>query len=321
MRIIMKPIGGYFELELNPGQEYHRAGIRLNLGRTAFEYILRARKAQKVFLPFYNCKVMLEPIKKLGLEFEFYEIDENLESLIDCRKLKKDEYFLYTNYFGLKDRYIKKLTKIGLNVIIDNAQAFYSRPVKGIDTFYSPRKFFGVPDGAYLYTDARLAGRLEQDSSTGRFGHLIGRMECGAEAAYRFFKDNEQLLTAQPLMLMSNITQRLLQNIDYKKVAQTRRENYLCLHQHLHKTNRLKLNLNNEAVPMVYPYLTDKPGLREKLIINKVFVAQYWSNVLQWSNKESIEAHFAERLVFLPIDQRYSSADMLAILDILDKLS
>lgn len=312
----MKPIGGYFELELNPDSEYHQAAMRLNLGRAAFEYILRARKVKKVFLPFYTCDVMLQTVKRLALESEFYKIDENLEPLIDYGKLKKNEYFLYTNYFGLKDRYIKKLVKTGLNLIIDNAQAFYSLPLKGVDTFYSPRKFFGVPDGAYLYTNARLSGRLKQDNSAGRFGHLISRVENGAEAAYSLFKDNEQSLNAQPLMLMSNITQRMLQNIDYKKVARIRRENYLYLHQHLNKINRLKLVLGSKAVPMVYPYMPDKPGLREKLIRNKIFVARYWPNVLEWCDKNTPEYIFAKNLFPLPIDQRIEKIDLSKILNI-----
>lgn len=310
----MKPIGGYLELELNRGEEYHKDAIRLNTGRNAFEYILRARKVKKVFLPYYTCDVMLQTVKRLALESEFYKIDENLEPLIDYGKLKKNEYFLYTNYFGLKDRYIKKLAKTGLNLIIDNAQAFYSLPLKGVDTYYSPRKFFGVPDGAYLYTNARLAGRLIKDNSAGRFGHLIGRIENGAEAAYSLFKANEQSLNGQPLMLMSNITQRLLQNIDYKKVAQIRRENYLYLHQHLNKTNRLKLSLDKEAVPMVYPYFTDTQGLREKLIKNKIFVAQYWPSVLDCCEKNTLEYNFAKYLLPLPIDQRIEKMDLRKIL-------
>ena len=35
-------IGGYFELELPQGEEYHKNAIRLNTGRNAFEYGLGA---------------------------------------------------------------------------------------------------------------------------------------------------------------------------------------------------------------------------------------------------------------------------------------
>ena len=50
----MKPIGGYFSLEINEGQELHAHALRLNAGRYALEYILKARKYRKVYIPYYT---------------------------------------------------------------------------------------------------------------------------------------------------------------------------------------------------------------------------------------------------------------------------
>ena len=61
----MKTLGGYFELELRKGDHYHKTAIKLNTGRNAFEYLLRAKQYQKVYMPYFTCDVMLEPIKKL----------------------------------------------------------------------------------------------------------------------------------------------------------------------------------------------------------------------------------------------------------------
>ena len=142
----MSPIGGYFELELRKGEEYHKDAIRLNSGRNAFEYILRARGYKKVYLPYYTCNVMLEPINRLSLEYEFYHIDEHLEPLFNYNKIGENEAFIFTNYFGLKGKIVQKLSKICTNLIIDDSQAFFENPIAGIDTFYSPIKFFGIPD-------------------------------------------------------------------------------------------------------------------------------------------------------------------------------
>ena len=51
---------------------------------------------------------------------------------------------------------------LGKNVIIDNVQAYFQRPIEGFDTLYSCRKYFGVPDGAVLYTDLEIEP-LEKD--------------------------------------------------------------------------------------------------------------------------------------------------------------
>jgi hypothetical protein len=129
------PIGGYFELELNQGTEYHTHAIRLNTGRNAFEYILRARHYRKVYLPYYTCDAMLEPVQKLGLECQFYHIDANLEPRFDPSAVQEGEGFVYTNYFGLKDGCVELLARTCPNLIVDNAQAFFSRPVASADVF------------------------------------------------------------------------------------------------------------------------------------------------------------------------------------------
>lgn len=54
------------------------------------------------------------------------------------------------------------------NLIVDNVQAFYTPPIKGLDTIYTCRKFFGVPDEAYLYTDCILTESIPYDKSYDR---------------------------------------------------------------------------------------------------------------------------------------------------------
>lgn len=306
----MKPIGGYFELEMNRGIEYHSDAIKLNLGRTAFEYVLRAKKVQRVFIPYYTCDVMLEPIKRTGTIYEFYHIDLNMEPVFDYSSLRTSDYFLYTNYFGLKDKFVANIANRIANLIIDNSQAFFSKPIPGVDTFYSPRKFFGVPDGAYLYSDILLKENFETDDSSDRFEHLIGRIESGAEKTYSKFTENDHRLCGQPIKKMSKITQLLLQNINYKQVAEIRKENFIYLHEQLAGKNLLNFDLNREFVPMVYPFLSKNEGLRDALIQQKVFVARYWPNVLNWARKDSFEYIYTIKSLPLPIDQRLKVKDM-----------
>ena len=81
---------------------------------------------------------------------------------------------------------------------------------------------------------------------------------------------------------MSSLTRRLMASIDFDEAATRRRENYLRLHQALGPINRITLPLADDAVPMVYPFMTNDPTLRQRLIDHKIYVAQYWPNVLQW---------------------------------------
>lgn len=314
----MNSIGGYFELELRKGEEYHKNAIRLNTGRNALELILKVKQYKKVFIPYYTCDVILEPFNKLKIDYEFYSIDEKFEPLFNYNKIKENEGFLYTNYFGLKDSFISTLSVDCKNLIIDSSQAFYSLPKPGIPTFYSCRKFFGVPDGAYLYLVGVSEIDFPLDYSSERFKHLLGRIEFGAEAGYDDFKTNENSLIGQPIKLMSMLTQALLSNIDYDKVIKARKQNFLFLNEYLRESNQLELPVDHDFVPMLFPYLTPNgKNLKQKLIKEGVFVATYWPNVIKDTKKADFEYYLAEQNVCLPLDHRYGKKEMNNMLKIL----
>lgn len=308
-------IGGYFEIELKLGSEYHKDAIRLNTGRNAFEYILKTKQYKKVYLPFYTCDVMLEPIEKTNVNIEFYSIDKSFRPIFDFKKIKTDEVFVYNNYFGICDKQVHEIASKCNNLIIDNSQAFFSPPIPNVDTFYSPRKFFGLPDGGYLYTNKISDYIFEKDTSYNRFEHLLGRIDTNAEQHFRSYKESNKKLQHQPIRKMSNLTQHLLKSIDYEIVASTRIKNYEFLHEFFGESNKLSVALEENAVPMVYPYwIEDGQVLREKLIHNKIFVATYWPNVNEWTSNESLEVNFAKNIVALPIDQRYGTNEMQRII-------
>ena len=313
----MRAIGGYFELELPVGKQLHREAIKLNTARNCFEYILLARNYSKVYIPYYTCDVLLQPLHKHGISYEFYHIDEYLEP-IATPHLKKNEVFLYTNYYGLKQKCVERLVGIyGSKLIIDNAQAFYASRIEGVDTFYSPRKFVGVPDGGYLYTDCILDRNIVQDKSYDRMQHLLQRIDEGAEAAYALFKANSALLGNVPIRWMSVLTERLLEGVDYDRVKSRRVENFRYLHGALAESNRLSIDFLNDAVPMVYPYYTGDFTLRSRLIKEKIFVATYWPNVLQWCSPADTEYALCNHILPLPIDQRYGEEDMERIIQLI----
>jgi hypothetical protein len=315
----MNSVGGYFELELRKGQEYHKEALRLNTGRNALELVLLERRYSKLLIPYFTCDAILEPLEKVGIDYEFYSIDKALEPTFDCSQLETNEGFLYINYFGLKDSYVARLAKKCNNLIIDNSQAFFSLPERGVDTFYSARKFFGVPDGSYLYTKVFDVSKLPFDVSLDRLLHLVTRIEYSAEAGYKEFVKNDQSLIGQPIRQMSRLTKALLSSIDYEFAKQRRRENFSFLHQHLAKYNKMEWTIGKDSVPMVYPLLTDKGDLRATLIEHRVYTAQYWPSVLELVGNDKIEYHLTQNVISLPIDHRYDRNDMVTILAILEE--
>lgn len=319
---MMKAIGGYFSLEVNNGMEWHANAIRLNAGRYALEYILKARRYQKVYLPYYICASVLQPFQRLGIDYEFYHINEQLEPDTELHP-KANEAVLYVNYFGLKNRYASTFCYNYPNTILDQTQAFYSDQGNRFDdksiqcdTFYSCRKYFGVPDGAYLYTDCQLEEDIPQDESFERMTFLTKRIDRSAQEGYADFHANDKGLSDVGLRRMSQLTEAMMRGIDYTEKANRRIRNFHELDNALRDTNNFKWNMDYGTVPLVYPYfISDGVRLRQHLIDNQVFCACYWPNVLEWCDKGSVEYDLAEKLVCLPIDQRYGEDDMSFILD------
>lgn len=313
----MDAIGGYFELELNSGKHYHENALKLNTARNAFEYVLRVRKYKKVYIPYYTCEVMLQPLVKLGISYEFYHVSLDLEPEY-LPILKDNEAFLYTNYFGLKQKCILKLVDIYRSqLIVDNSQAFFAPHISGIDTFYSARKFFGVADGAYLYIDKLLDEDLLQDKSYSRMYHLLQRIDEGAEFAYNEFRKNDDALDNQPIRLMSKLTEKILSGINYCDVQKRRVYNFSFIDHYLKDENHLGVMSISKSVPMVYPFWGKNTKLRQALINSSVFVAQYWPNIKTWCSRTDIEYSLYEHIIPIPIDQRYSLEDMKRMIRII----
>ena len=320
---MLQEIGGYFGLELPASRKVflHDDGYLVNSGRNALELILlHIPDITKLWVPYYTCEVVLEPLKKYGIPYEFYSIDNHLE-IADDLELHSGEYLLLTNYFGIKDRYITEMAdKYGSRLVVDNAQAYFSRSIPGIKTFYSPRKFVGVPDGGIAFTDVQIDMRqYSVDLSWDRCSHLLKRLDMNAGAGYADFKANSRALVGQPISQMSNLTRALLSSIDFERIVRIRQDNFSFLHGKLGQANRLPIGeIGKDFIcPMVYPYYTSDEDLRKRLIDNKVFVATYWPNVLEWCRNGELEADLCKHIIPIPIDQRYGREDMERIIGLI----
>ena len=318
----MKEIGGYFELELTDrGGFPHDDGILVNSGSNALEYILRSLGDVKcVWVPYFTCSIVLKPFKNTGIPYKFYHINQQLE-LSDEISLAEGEYLLITNYYGIKDAYISKLAaKYGRHLIVDNAQAFYTKAIQGVAIVYSPRKFLGIPDGGIVCgIDASRIDTFDADASFDRCSHLLKRYDLGATAGYEDFKSHDAALSTNSIKRMSCLTQSLLRSIDHERVKTARKENFAVLHNTLEKSNQLNIDVcENDDCPLVYPYwIPDGRKLKTHLIQHKVFCATYWPNVFDWCKPSDMEYQLAENVVCLPIDQRYGEKEMEYILKLI----
>lgn len=323
----MEAIGGYFELaDLVEGGEFlHNDGVLLNTGRNALEYILRSiGKVKHIYLPYYTCEVVLEPLKKLNIPYTYYHINTSFE-IANELKPNEGEYLIANNYYGIKDAYVEQLAaQYGDQLIVDCAQAFFAKPLPGIKAFYSMRKYVGVADGGVAYLgnlpdDLVEVGEMEKTDD--HDSHLFKRKQFGAEAGFADYQSNEKKLDNQPVRLMSFQTKWLLDHIEYDNVIARRRENYQYLHEAIGGINAINLpEMYTFACPMVYPFMMrTNSNLRKEMIDNSVFVARYWPNIEKQDGFET-EYNMATNIIPIPCDQRYGKDEMNRIINIIQTI-
>lgn len=314
-----KAIGGYLGLELGVENNYFSESnfVELNSGRNCLEYILKVRKYALLYIPYYTCDVILEPLVKLNIPYSFYDIDDNLEPIFDFETITENHGFLYTNYFGIKDEFIAKVAYSIPNLIIDNAQSLFSLPLQNIDTFYSPRKFVGVSDSGFLSINKKLNDLFEVDISWDRMSHLLKRIDLSAEEGYLDFCNNDATLENQPIKTISSLTKNILHTIDFEIVKESRKENFLFLNEALKNRNKLSISIDDFAVPMVYPFRTKDAELKKKLLNERIYCATYWPSVLEWTDSNKNSYHLTKDIIALPIDQRYSTTQLEIIIKII----
>lgn len=309
----IKEIGGYFGLEELISNEYYPDLTAVNNARCALLYIIKARHYNKVYLPYFLCDSVRLVLEREKIPFEEYRIDRDFLPVLDI-KTNPEEVVYIVNYYGLfNEEKLNSLKNKYGNIVVDNAQAFFARPIKGIDTVYSCRKFFGVPDGGYAYTEAEYQEDIPVDVSMDRMKHVLGRFEgnCASDY-YDFFNDNDESFKEIELRLMSKLTHNILGAIDYQAAKRRREENFAYLSKALGERNVLKMDC--PPGPYAYPfYIQNGMAIKKLLAKKKIYVATLWPNVLETGL--DIETEFTENILPLPCDQRYSEEDMQRVVD------
>ena len=306
-----REIGGYLELERFSGPMMHEDALALSSGRACLSYLIEQRDIRKLLLPDLLCDAVTKVCEERGVAVRRYAIGEDLRP--QAVQPEEDEWLYLVNYYGqLTKEELLSWANRSSRLIVDNAQAYFSAPVKGADTLYTCRKFLGVADGGFLYTDAPPRA-LEADESHGRMGFVLGRFERPAGEFFAEAAANNDRLPTKA-MKMSALTGNLLHAVDYYAVRDRRTWNYRMLHEAFQDLNRLSVRRISGAY--AYPLrLAEGEAIRKELIRKKIYVPQLWPNVLQEQPEDSTACRLTREILPLPCDHRYGREEMAYIID------
>lgn len=306
-------IGGFIEFPTSQLQLYHKNAIATNSGANALRYIIRCLCIRELAIPRYICSVVHEIASEENCIIIPYSIGEDFYPI---ESIPQNIPIIYVNYWGIHGSQCAQMAKNHTKLILDCSQAFFTSAI-GWASFYSPRKFFGVPDGGYaMLPEGSPLIPLKKDTSYAYCQHLLQRADGQRKLSYEFFKKNETRIRNLPLRAMSNLTERILSTVAYAQSAKIRRENFLYLHTRLSSFNLLKITLPFEDVPLAYPFMTYQDSIYSTLLKYKIFIPRYWPN-LSHSLLNSFEYDLANHVLALPIDQRYGLREMQFISDTL----
>lgn len=312
----MRPIGGFFELETGQtfSGDYHPKACALTSGRACLSVILQHVKPTRVWLPFYSCQAVTEPLQLAHVEYQFYSIDANFDPILPV--LNNHDIVLYINYFGLKTETANRLaSQLSERLVVDNTQAFFETSFGGAWSFNSARKFFGVADGAYLYSPNEINGKWPENRDA-QTSHLVSRLNGNLDVAFTEFKRAEAEFDAIPRGISGFSRRILAENVDYQLARERRRRNFDFYDSFLRDQNRLKPARGQEDVPFVYPFLPKISVDRSVFYDAKIYFPWLWQDCIERPGVDyQWERLLANQLLALPVDHRYSEVQIRRVID------
>lgn len=281
---------------------------------------LKLSKDEKVLLPSYMCPTILYPLKELGIQYEFYKVNRNLQ--IDLGDLSKRvdgkvKVVFFINYFGFKqsDEVITAfltLKESGIIIIQDVVQDFYiqNSDLIGNYAFMSFRKFFPC-EGSIIITQDKIDDVVIKGKNKTYFNNkLKGRLlryfhykyGCKEELFLSAFKKANESYRLPENIEYTSYDEYVLNRIDFEKDKETRRENFKML-LGLYGDKAIFKSLPDNVVPLLFPIvISSRDSIQMKLRDKNVFCPVHWKLTDEFQCdvcKESVE--LSEKIMSISI--------------------
>lgn len=285
--------------------------VQLNSGRSAIYYAVRHSGCHTLYLPYYTCPTIREFVEARGIRVKEYSICSDFSPKIPS--LQDGEILLWTNYYGcMQPSLITQIAALyGSKLILDNSQAFFAKPIPTAYSIYSIRKFIGVPCGSYVYLPESSPVPVPQEELEctpydDRF--LQVAKEHGSNAAYSLYLEQGESLKRIYGSMPDKVAETL-KYVNFQAIQEKRHINFLTLHGILGARNPLPLDFSGQTAYM-YPYFSEKVQLQRSLLKYNIFSPTWWKRALALPETNKFEKMIVQHVVPLPIDHRYSVAQM-----------
>lgn len=335
-------------LEKQPCTPMQLAGVNavyFSLCREALLVIAQKYRdsGKKVLIPAYTCQTVIDPFQQEGWAIEYYNITMRLRIDTEDLRTKYDRFkpnlCIAHPYYGadLNQEELDALSELkndGCILVEDLTQCIFSTQRSDIFDYFtgSYRKWFPIPDGAFVIgknldveglaenidfvqpmADAMyLRGAFHQigDNNLKEISRRVGNVAISHISG-----------TIEP-HLMSGLSQYLLSKIDIDITKKKRFENYRFLYEHLQGARACRMIERNfeelTCPPLFFPiYVDNRTVFQRELAQNEVYAPVLWPVYTKSLLINNDLKQIYDKIIMLPIDQRYGIEDMVRIVELL----
>jgi hypothetical protein len=314
----MRPIGG--ELEVN---SISNTILFTDSGRSSLRLFIRSgHKDKKFLLPNYFCEIIEKVLIEEKIEYEFYNIKDDLK--IDIKSITSKEYdVLYIiNYFGmqqkLEDVNIEKKIIIEDNVFFSDF--FNYNNYKLWYGFNSFRKVTNLSDGSMIKTNLYIDKSyiLNQEAPFVKEKEIakilkydyIHNSKNDEQIYINRFEEAENLINTQhSIYMMSN---KSLYRLGYGRLANDK----IVLKQRYDKLKNmfiiLSVELNNTDYSFFVLKMKNRELFKRKMISKSVYLPIHWPR----SSQDNI---LYDELISIPLFSNYTDKEFDYLVNIIKK--
>lgn len=307
-------------------------------GRTAIETVLlNLPHIRKAILPSYCCDSMIEPFRKAGINFIFYEV--NFHNGLDIQvDIPEDiDLLLWCNYFGFRVKmpdFTDFIDRGGI-ILEDITHSFFSQNVYNSQSQYvvaSLRKWGPLLCGGYCATKGEylkykptllpLQEFLEQKKRAMRLKYnYIYEIEDIDKNIFLndFSESNKWIAKNYSQLAIDEETKNIFTKLDWQEVSEVRKRNAKVLYTGLKDISSIKFLYKEKDMdcPLFVPILVEsgmRNSLRRTLTENSIYCPIHWPKP-----SESCVSNLYEMELSLICDQRYDENDMKRIVEVISR--
>lgn len=304
-----------------------------------------------VLAPAYTCQTVFEPFLQENWEVHFYPVDKKLciaeKTFISLLEQFSPSVVLFHPYYGKKLlKYeidlLEYAKKRGALIVQDLTQSIFSKrdPNYADISVGSIRKWFGIPDGAFLsVSDNNPFDVAEAESYNTAF--TVPQSDAMYLRGEYFRTDNPnykqisirlnkyaEALTCKGSITFHKISEYslgVINKTDFDLIRKKRSENFNTLLSEIKSNSRCFGIIGSiselDDAPLYFPiYVENRIEFQKTLAEKSIYAPILWGVENNYVLVDEATKYIYEHLLAIPIDQRYDYDDMSRIASVINEI-